>query len=250
MKKMTLSVVLLLLVNTSIYAEEFAAVLKWSKRVELSTPVSGLVQKVFAVTGDVVAKGNVLVQLDPRSFKANLKYTKARLKNTDEQTLEAKRELDRQLDMYDRSMLSDHDLQVSKNNFMSSRSGYLQAQAELTKAKLDLEYSAIRAPFNAIIINSSAVKGQVVASEIIPTVLVVVAEANRMLARFYASNSIVSELTLNQGVKVKISGESYQGKVLKVALELEPNQSGYAVDIIFDSKEKVLRAGQKVTIDL
>lgn len=231
-------------------AEEFAAVLSWSKRVELSTPVNGLVQKVFSRSGKIVAKGEVLVQLDPRAFKADLKFAKAKLKNTNEQSLEAKRELDRQLDMYDRSMLSEHDLQTAKNNYTAAQSNYLQAQADLTKAKLNLEYSAIRTPFNAIVISSTAVKGQVVTSDLTPPTLVIVAEAKRMLARFYAPNAKVNEFSIGQDVKVNVTGEIYQGKVLNIALELEPSQLGYAVDVIFDSKDKVLRAGQNAIIDL
>ena len=231
-------------------AEEFSATLHWSKRVGLSTPVNGVVQKVFAQQGKLVAKGDVLVQLDPRAFKADLKYAKAKFKNTNEQSLEAKRELERQLDMYDRSMLSDHDLQVTKNNYTAAQSSYLQAQADLTKAKLNLEYSAIRAPFNAVVISSTAVKGQVVASENTPPILVTVAEANRMLARFYAPIDKVNEFVLNQGVKVSIAGEYYQAKILNIALEFESSQTGYAVDIIFDSRKVLLRAGQKVKVIL
>ena len=234
-----------------VIAEEFEAVLGWSKRVELSTPVNGLVQEVFAQSGKIVAKGEVLVQLDPRIFKADLKFAKAKFKNTNEQSLEAKRELDRQLDMYDRSMLSDHELQIAKNNYTSAQSTYLQAQAALTKAKLNLEYSAMRAPFNAIVISTTAVKGLVVASAITPPVLVIVAEAQRMLARFYAATDKVNDLVINQGVKVNISGQSYQGKIFNVALEPDKLKAGhYAVDVIFDSKDKVLRAGQKVMVDL
>ena len=153
-KNLFVSIIAIALSTTShVVAEEFEGVLDWSKRVELSTPVNGIVQKVFSQTGKIAAKGEVLVQLDPRAFKADLKYAKAKFKNTNEQSLEAQRELDRQLDMYDRSMLSDHDLQIAKNNFTAAQSNYLQAQAALTKAKLNLEYSAIRAPFNAIVIN-------------------------------------------------------------------------------------------------
>ena len=232
-------------------AEEFEATLDWSKRVELSTQVNGLVQKVYAQAGDVVAKGDVLVQLDPRAFKADLKFAKANLKNTDQQTQEAKRELDRQADMYDRSMLSDRDLQIAKNNLTAAQSRYFQAQSSLTKAKLNLEYSAIRAPFNAIVIKTLAVKGQVVASQMNPPILVIVAEAKRMIARFYASAEKVNNLVNHQGVKVKVAGDDFQGKIFNIALEPEKTKSGlYAVDVIFDTKDKVLRAGQKVVVNL
>ncbi len=242
---------LTIFVNTIVSAEEFEAVLGWSKRVELSTPVNGLVQKVFVQPGKIVAKGEVLIQLDPRSFKADLIYAKAEFNNTDEQRQEAKRELDRQTDMYDRTMLSDHDLQVAKNNFTSAQALYLQAQSSLTKAKLNLEYSAIRAPFNAIIISTTTVKGQVVASEINPPVLVVVAEAHRMLARFYTTTDKIKSFIVNQEVKINVAENSYQGKILNIALE--PGKlkvDHYAVDVLFDSKNNILRAGQKVIVDL
>ncbi len=246
-----LIITLPLLSTPVVMADEFEAVLGWSKRVELSTPVNGLVQEVFAQSGKIVEKGEVLIQLDPRIFKADLKFAKAKFKNTNEQSLEAKRELDRQLDMYDRAMLSDHELQTAKNNFTFAQSNYLQAQAALTKAKLNLEYSAIRAPFNAVIISTTAVKGQVVASEIVPPVLVIVAEAQRMSARFYAVTDKVNALVINQDVKVNIAGKNYQGKIFNVALEPDKLKAGhYAVDVIFNSKDKVLRAGQKVTVEL
>ena len=250
-KNLFISIIAIALSTTShVVAEEFEGVLDWSKRVELSTPVSGVVQKVFSQPGKISAKGEVLVQLDPRVFKAGLKYAKAKLNNANEQSLEAKRELDRQLDMYDRSMLSEHDLQIAKNNFTAAQSDYIQAQASLTKAELNLEYSAIRAPFNAIVINSSAIKGQVVASEVRPPILVVVAEAQRMLARFYASADKVNNLVASQGVEIIIVGKVYQGKIFSVALEPSKSKLGYAVDVIFDYKDKLLRAGQKVVVKL
>lgn len=246
-----ISIFTFMLFSTSIVADEYEAVLAWSKRVELSTPVSGLVQKVFAQAGKIVAKGDVLVQLDPRIFKADLKYAKAKYHNVNEQSLESKRELERQLDMYDRGMLSEHDLQVAKNNYTAAQSNYLQSQAERTKAKLNLEYSAIRAPFNAIVITSTAVKGQVVAAEVTPPILVIVAEANRMLAKIYVSADKVNDLVLSQGVSINIAGKSYQGKLLSIALEQDKSKLGYyAVDVIFDSKKAALRAGQRAKVSL
>ncbi len=243
--------VIILVMSSTVSAEDFEATLDWSRRVELSTTVNGVVQKVYAKAGNIVAKGDILVQLDPRAFKADLKFAKANLKNTEQQTQEAKRELDRQADMYDRSMLSDRDLQVAKNNLTAAQSKYFQAQAALTKAKLNLEYSAIRSPFNAVVIKTLAVKGQVVASQMNPPVLVIVAEANRMIARFYASADKVNNFVHHQGVKVKVSGYDFQGKIFNIALEPEKSKADhYAIDVIFDSKDKVLRAGQKVVVKL
>lgn len=246
-----ISVTTFLFVMSNVVAEDYEATLAWSKRVELSTPVNGLVKNVFAQVGKIVARGDVLIQLDPRKFKADLKYAKAKLRNTSEVYTEAKREMERQSDMYDRSMLSDHDLQVAKNDLTTANAEYLQAQASLTKAKLNLEYSAIHAPFNAVVLSKKAVKGQVVASQVTPPTLVVVAEANRMLARFYTSVSSVAAIEMNQGVKVTVAGKEYEGKIFEAALEPDELKAGqYAVDVIFDTEDSLLRAGQKASLSL
>jgi multidrug resistance efflux pump len=153
--------------------------------------------------------------------------------------------------MYDRTMLSEHELQVAKNNYTEARSLYQQAKASLTKAKLNLEYSAIRAPFNAIVLSTSAVKGQVVASEITPPVLVVVAEAKRMLARMHVTADKLDRFVVNQGAKVKVAGQTFKGKVTSIALEEDAGKAGfYAVDISFDTEDMILRAGQSGTVEL
>ena len=252
MKYITVPVVsLFLLYNPVVIAQEYEGSLHWSKRVELSTPVNGVVQDVFARAGKIVPKGEVLVQLDPRIFKADLSYARAVLKNSNEKSQEARRELERQTDMYDRTMLSEHELQVAKNNYTETKSQFQQAKASLTRAKLNLEYSAIRAPFNAIVISTSAVKGQVVASEMAPPVLVVIAEAKHMLARIYVPAEKLSGIVLNNEAKVNVAGQTFQGKVTNIALEEDASKAGlYAVDVIFDTKEKILRAGQKGSVEL
>lgn len=241
--------ILSLFFSPVVTAEEVDAVLTWSKRVELSSPASGVVQEVFAQQGSIVAKGEVLVQLDPRVFKAELKHAKAQVVSTSEQYQEAKRELARQADMYDRSMLSEHDLQTAKNNLTFARSQLRQAESSLAKAEVTLEYSAVRAPFNALVINTSAVKGQVVASSLVPPVLVVIAEAHRMLARLNLGSDKINNVEANQGVKVSVAGKIYQGKI--VAIALEPGKDNtYAVEVIFDSEKDILRSGQKAKVIL
>lgn len=229
-------------------AVEYEGVLAWSKRVELSTPVSGVVQKVFAVPGQVVAKGDTLVQLDPRGFQADLKQAAARVKSSNDQRLEMQRELERQTEMYNRTMLSEHELQVAKNNLVAAEAAWETAQALHTKAKLKLEYSAIRAPFNAIVVSVHATEGQTVSAELTPPALVVVAEAQRMLVRFYATNAVIKGLAKGQGVNVQINADSYQGSIHTVSLEPDVSSNTYAVDVQFDSGKILLRAGQKAKV--
>lgn len=230
-------------------AAEYEGVLTWSKRVELSTPVSGVVQKVFAFPGQTVASGATLVQLDPRPFKADLKQAAAKVKSSNDHRLEMQRELERQTEMYNRTMLSEHELQIAKNNLVAAEAAHETAQALHTKARLKLEYSAIRAPFNAVVISMHATEGQTVITEMNPQILVVVAEAQRMLVRFSATNTVIRNLTIGQGMNVLVNGTSYQAKLHRIGLEPDPTSNTYPVDVIFDSGTTLLRAGQQAKVN-
>ncbi len=243
-----ISGILLLLFAAVLQAEEKKAVLDWSRPVILSTPVSGMVQKVYAHAGKVVARGDVLVQLDPRIFRAELKLAKARLQSTRSLSEEAKRELDRQTDMYDRTMLSDHDLQVAKNNFTVAQAAYQQAQANLVKARVRLEYSAVRAPFNAIVVANYADTGMVVAASMRPPQLVLIAEANRMVAKILLSASQLAGYVSGQGATVVVGNKQYRGKVSTIAMQPESGSEQYVLEVVFDSKGDRLRKGQAATV--
>ena len=90
-----------------------------------------------------------------------------------------------------------------------------------------------------------------VASEVTPPILVTIAEAKRMLARIYVTADKLDNFALNQGANVNVAGQKFQGKVANIALEADVKRTGfYAVDVIFDTAEVVLRAGQPGTVEL
>lgn len=251
LKQTGLSILFIMSFSITSIAAEYDATLMWSNRVELSTPVNGVVEKVFVKAGNIVAIDNILLQLDQRSFKAKLKQAKASFRSAKESSDETQRELKRQEEMYERAMLSEHDLQVTKNNNITALALLEQTEALLSQAKLELEYSAIRAPFNAVVIDSKAVKGQIVASEIKPPVLIVVAEANKMLARFYVHLKMISDLPLNKSAKVEVDGDTYHGIINNVGLEPQKSRPGYyPVYVLFNFEKILLRAGQNVKVEV
>jgi RND family efflux transporter MFP subunit len=251
--KVTGSVALLFLLAGQCQAAQYEAILQWSKRVELGVPVSGVVQAVYADVGQKVAKGEKLLQLDETVFKVRVKQATSTLKSQVEQYKEAERELHRSQELYDRTVLSDHDLQVAKNNKVKAAAERDQAQATLVKAQQDLKYSTLRAPFNALVLERHAQVGKVIAAKLKPETLFIVADADQMLARLYVSEAQLTQFKLGQTAKVLFGNEQVDG-VIK-AIGFEPargtsDSSSYPVDVEFKTAEHVLRAGQHVRVEL
>jgi len=245
--------VLLMLLTMPCQAAEFDATLQWSKRVDLGVPVSGVVQKVYVDVGQRLKKGDKLLQLDDTVFKVKVREARSSLKSQVEIYKEAKREKNRSQELYDRTVLSDHELQVAKNNEVKAAAERDQAQAALVKAKQILKYSTLRAPFNALVLERRAQAGKVIAARLNPETLFVVADADTMLARINVSETQLAAFKLGQSANVIAGGNSISG-VIK-AIGFEPvgggsSASSYPIDIEFSVGTHVFRAGQHVKVEL
>lgn len=236
------------------YAGEVAGTLQWVRRVELSTPVSGVVHEVKAQAGDEVKEGQVLLTLDPRGFRASVQRAEAQVTKTKAARDEAQREMERAKELYDRTLLSDHELQLAKIGFTSAQADHQSAQADLTQARLDLEYSRVSAPFNAVVLQRTAELGQTVVTHLQSVPLFTVAEVGRMLARIEVSDTELAQLHAGQEVSVHIGAASYAGKVQRLGMEPVIAAGGiakYEADVIFRYPTSArLRAGQAVTVVL
>jgi len=237
-------------------AQEFSASLQWAQRVELGFAVSGIIEKVFVNVAKKVKKGSALVQLDNDVFQASVNENKALLVSAKETLTEAERERDRALELYDRTVLSDHDLQVAKNGFKQAKAEFAQVKARLVASQHDLKYSTIRAPFDAVVLHRYAQPGQIIATQFRQEPLIVVAASDKMLARFFVDEEKLDSIKKNQAVKIVVAGQNYMGNIIAIGLELVTDESslsgsasGYPVAVEFPV-EKLLRAGRTAKVEL
>ena len=245
---------LALLMGGPTYAANVDATLQWARRVELSTPVSGVVAKVYVKGGDRVKANQPLVELDQRGFRAAVKGAEADVKRLGESRDEAHRELERSQQLYDRTLLSEHDLQLAKIANTTAEAKYEAARAVLTQARLDLQYSVVRAPFDALVLARPAQLGQTVVTRLQSVPLVTVVESGRMLAHAQVDEAGLAKLQQGQDVTVESAGHRFEGKVVQLGMEPVAGGTGtprYAVDVVFSYPVgTILRAGQSATVSL
>jgi multidrug efflux system membrane fusion protein len=233
-------------------AAEVAGTVQWSRRVELGMPVSGVVARVFVESGERVLKGQPLVQLDDRRYRTEKARAHAELTRLVKERDEAKREQNRAQELFDRNLLSNHELEVQKIAFVSAESRYQAARATLTQAELSLEYSTLRAPFDAWILDVRAEMGQAVVSDHVAVPLVTVAESGGVVIRILVSEGELQSLQNKKEVSVQAGGKRHAGVIKRIGLE--PVAGGkvvqYPVDVVVKLAEPILRPGQKATVSL
>jgi RND family efflux transporter MFP subunit len=243
------SMLLMLSAAGQLQAGQFDATLQWSKRTELSVPISGVIQAVYVDVGQKVAKDEKLLQLDDLVMKAKLKQAHSTLISQEAHFKEAEREMKRAQELYDRTVLSDHDLQVAKDNKVKAAAERDKAQAMLVNAKQELKYSTLRAPFNALVLERNAQVGKVIAAQLKPETLFILADADHMLARLYANETQLAQIKIGQPAKVLLGNDRIDGVIKAIGFE-PAKDNNYPVDVEFAVSDRVLRAGQHVKVEL
>ncbi|MFA5172385.1 MAG: efflux RND transporter periplasmic adaptor subunit [Sulfuriferula sp.] len=154
----------------------FIAPLASAVDVPLTTPVSGVVKTVSVTQGQSVKKGQILLSLDDTIYQARVTEAEAALSRLKEESAEADRDLKRAKELYDRAVSSTTELDQAKLRYARADGLYREAQAKLIIARKNLEYSTLRAPFNATVSKRLVEPGMVVSSEFQPATLIMLSK--------------------------------------------------------------------------
>lgn len=232
-------------------AKEYNGVLDWSMRTELAVPVNGVIKTVPAQVGDKVNKGQVLLSLDKSVFNAYFADAKAMLVSQTAIYKESQRELERATELYDRTVLSDHDLQIAKNKSLRAKANLAKTKANYIQREYNLRYSTLNAPFNLFVLARYAQVGEVVVSDVEAKILFVVVASDYMLARIFVSSSDVGLFNKGDKASVTLNGKTYEGVVSLIGLEADTQHKGqYPLEVKFKTSGDLIRAGQSVTVDI
>jgi len=125
-------------------------------QVVLVTPrISGPIIELYIDDNQEVKKGHLLFKIDPRTFETKVDEAAASLDKAKASAAEAKAENERIQGIYQRdpAAVSNRKVTSTKNAFIASKAAVKVAEADLQAAKLDLEFTEVRAPVDGYVTN-------------------------------------------------------------------------------------------------
>ncbi|MGX1113758.1 membrane fusion protein (multidrug efflux system) [Pseudoalteromonas sp. MBR-15] len=126
---------------------EFVARTEAFQEVKIRARVEGeLIERHFD-EGSAVEKDQLLLRIDPSEYRSTVAEVEADLKSKKAAASAAQRDLKRGRDVASQGFISQSDLDKLLTNFEQATAAVKAAEAELEKAKLNLSYTEIRAPF-------------------------------------------------------------------------------------------------------
>ena len=238
-------------------------------KVNIQSSVIGEILELPVKEGDLVKKGDLLVQIDPVRYRtevdrlqSTVRMQQIAIEQAEVSFANSERKYNRnQALRHDSGLVSEEAFEVSELDYRSRaidlrslKEQAQQAEASLARARDDLSKTTIRSPMNGTVTQLNAEKGEITLTGTMNnpgTVIMVVSDMGEILATVDVDETRVTQVKLGQTARVVVDavGEAkpYTGKVVEVAgsaVQRAGQQTQvFEVKVALDTVDTQLRPG-------
>ena len=236
--------------------DEFSGRLEAVQRVEVRSRVAGAVRSVHFVEGALVKEGALLVTIDPDPYAAEVDRAQAQVVAAQARVNYTESERARAERLWQERAIAQRELDERVNGAQEAEANLRAAQAALRSARLNLEWTQVRAPVAGRVGRLEITVGNLVAAGPGAPVLTTLVSVDPMYASFDADEHVVLRALHDGGgrdIPVEAETVTNGGRQLRGRLQLIDNQvntrSGTVrVRAVFDNRDGSLIPGQYVTL--
>jgi RND family efflux transporter MFP subunit len=244
-------------VDYATYTARVAAV----ESVELRAHVWGYLDKVAFKEGSLVKKGDVLFELDPRPYQAQLDQARAEVERLNAQLQLDDVELRRATELLRRQAGTREDYDRASAQVSQSRAALAAAEAKVEQAELDLGYTKVTAPVSGRTSRYNVTVGNFIqaGNQGTGTLLTTIVSVDPIYAYFDVDEQTVlrvrkfiregrmrsareTEIPVSLGLSTE-EGFPHQGTINFVDNQVNPRTGTLRVRGVFSNKDEVLAPG-------
>lgn len=243
---------------------EFSGRLEAIERVEIRSRVSGVVEQVHFAQGALVKQGDLLVSIDQAPYQAEFERAQAQLLAAEARVALAANEHERGQKLMSTQNVSQRDLDARLNALREAQANERAARAALQSARLNLDYTQIRAPIGGRIGRLEVTVGNLVAAGANAPLLTTLVSVDPVYAGFNADEGsllkALATLPAESGkprdlkrIPVQMTTATNEAAPISGHLNFVDNGIDAAtgtvrVRAIFDNKDGALMPGQFVRL--
>ena len=249
-------------------------------KVDVSADITGRIVRIAVREGDIVQKGQFLIQIDPAQYEANVKRTEALVASSQAAFVQAQASMDQARRNYERvaelskagtNLVSPASVEesltafeVAQANANASRAQVEQARAGLQEARDALAKTRLTAPMSGRVTRLAVEEGEVAVPGTFSretALLLTISDMSVVLAKVQVDETDVVRLSLGDSVRVTIDAfpdSTFTGKVSLIAnsatLTATQTQAGstdqavdFDVEITLDAPPETIRPGLSST---
>lgn len=229
---------------------EFSGRIEAVDRAEIRPRVAGTVERVRFKAGSLVRKGDVLFTIDPRAYQAEVNRLDAAAASSKARADLAQTELLRARRLLDDNAIAQKDHDERAANARQLLATAKADEAALSAARLNLEWTQVRAPFDGRVGKAEVTEGNLVNGNQVLTTLV---SAHPVYVSFNGDEATYLQLgqlaRSNPGaLKVNVGlahepGFPHRGKLEFVDNQIDPQTGSLRLRAIVDNQDGLLTPG-------
>jgi HlyD family secretion protein len=236
----------------------------------VGTQVSGTIKQIYADFNSSVKKGQLIAEIDPATFqaqveqqRANLMASKANVAKAKTALADAERTMQRNKELFAKNFIARSDLDTAETNYDSSRAQVnvneaqvAQTEAALKTSEINLHYTKIISPVDGVVVSRNVDVGQTVAASFqTPTLFTIAQDLTKMQVDTSVDEADIGKAVLGQDVQFSVDAypdKTFNGTVsqIRIAPITVQNVVTYDVVVKVDNDELKLKPGMTANVSI
>ena len=188
--------------------------------VQVGSQVSGNIQKLFADFNSPVKEGDVIAQIDPVVFQANVNQAEGELANARAALDLARLNANRIQSLVAKQNSAQSELDHATAALRQAEATVKIKQGSLEKAQADLDHCTIKSPIDGMVISRNVELGQTVAASLqAPVIFTIANDLGKMQINASVAEADIGGVAVDQDVEFTVDAfpaQTFRGEVVQV----------------------------------
>jgi HlyD family secretion protein len=231
--------------------------------VKISAYVPAKITKLPVEEGDVVKKGQLLVQLDDTEYRAAMNRSKAELASARASMEQAQLVFNRQKELFGKKLSSEEQYDMARTELDLARARRQQAAASLDQTRYNLSKTTMASPMDGIVTSLNAEVGEIVMIGTMNnpgTVIMTVSDMSEIETEVEVDETDIAQVKLGQETEISIDAypdTTFKGRVTEIGhaarisgLGTQDQVTNFLVKVMLLDDVATIRPGMSASVDI
>jgi macrolide-specific efflux system membrane fusion protein len=224
--------------------------------VAVGSRVSGVLQRLHVTVGEQVRQGTLLAELDPTEFEARYQQALAQLETARVERDFATQQYERAQDLMREQVIAQTEFDEAERAFRATTAREREADANLSGARIQLDYTKIRAPISGVVATVTTQVGETVAASFAAPTFVTIIDLDRLEVWAYVDETDIGRVEVGQTATFTVDtypSTDFDGLItaIRPQAEIQDNVVNYVTVLEIGNRQgRTLRPEMTTTVNI